>query len=331
MPFIFNKNGVLYRPTSFLTTHEGVTKNVMSFQTMHTGVLKEVWREYSAQKMLILSSEIPQNSPSLNPGTYTQIEFPESGVYRVTVIGDGGNGGNSGSTWGAYSGGQGGGGGTGGCIVLNADFSQGVYAYLRLSRLSNLSTTYPQLSIGSIYCQFRSYSWTYNNTFVNYWINPGSVGGSGKSAGAINYNPSGGSGGTGGKVYYTTTNIYDETLTEIPFCAGYNGVRGGEGFDAGPPVDDSLGHGGEAPPDINLYEALGKTDPVHLGTISNEYQRPSDYYTTTTWTNPNAITGYTLDHIALGNAGAGGWKTIVDGDVSPGQGALGGVVIEKLT
>ena len=330
MPFIFNKDGVYYRPIEILTTRQGVSKNVQSLQVSKGGVLTEVWKHADAQRMLILSNEITyDDNPDRDPDAYLTFEFPESGIWRVVVIGDGANGGASGKTWGAYSAGQGGGGGTGGCVVLRTDLSDGVNLYLRLHRTNEwYNVGFPEITVNSINCEFISYN--KDIKYHGFWITPGYIGSKGRDADPVTWNPTGGAGGQGGKVFYYTKRGTSDTLTELTDCIGYNGVRGAEGMDAGPPLDTSLGHGAEAPPNINEYNALS-SPPQKIQYIPNVYQRPDDYYVAMINTSQDACAGYTLDHLALGNAGAGGWDTIVDGDFPPGQGALGGVVIEKLT
>ena len=336
MPFVFNKGGVYYRPIELLTTQGGISKSVQSLQVNKFGILTEVWRKESAQKILILSSELPDTLDlTLNStGSGLKLEFPESGIYQMHCIGDVANGGNGGNDWGGYSGGQGGGGGTGGCIVLKADFSGGVSHHLIVGKLSQAVQISDGSNIptGSIVASLYPYnqnmfSWISTGPAI-YYITKGNPGSAGENATAFVFNPEGGSGGTGGKVYRK----FSSDVSEIPNCIGYNGGSGGSGYDSRPPISVSHGHAGEAPPVINVYDGLGTVPEVdyHLGNIDNVYQRPNDYYTADI-NRPNAIQGYTLDHIALGNGGAGGWNTVVDGSFPAGQGALGGVVIEKIS
>ena len=336
MAFVFNKGGVYYRPIELLTTQGGISKSVQSLQVNKSGILAEVWKKESAQKILILSSELADTSDvSLsNPGSGLRVEFPESAIYQIHCIGDGANGGDGGDVWGAYSGGQGGGGGTGGCIVLKADFSAGVSHYLVVGKLSQAvqssdGSNIPSGSIVVFLCPYnQSMSGLVSTSPAIYYITSGNPGSKGEDAGAFVVNPNGGSGGTGGKVYCKLSS----DVSEVPDCIGYNGGLEGSGYKSMPPIDESYGHAGEAPPVINVYDGLGAVPGVdyHQGYIDNIYQRPNDYYIADI-RHPNAIQGYTLDHIALGNAGAGGWNTIVDGSFPTGQGALGGVVIEKIS
>lgn len=328
MPFVFSKKGIYYRPVKLLTTHQGVSKDVDTLVVCKGGSYHPVWKYADTQRMLILSNEIPQVNYASGgaPSDYLTFEFPQSGIWRVVVIGDGASGGQGGDKWAGYSGGQGGGGGTGGCIVIRADMSSGVSSYLRLSRLSGTNQTISQVSAGSINCEFIGYNDDVD--YAGFWVTPGNVGGTGETAAAFVPNPDGGTGGRGGKVYYYLHQS-PSSLTEITDCIGYNGGNGAKGYGAGPPMNTATGHAGEAPQNINEYSLANP--PGKIQYIPNVYQRPDDYYTAVDYDRPNAIQGYTLDHLALGNAGMGGWKTVVDGDLGPGQGALGGVVIEKLT
>lgn len=329
MPFVLSKQGVYYRPVKLITTHKGVSKDIEALFVCKGGRYQVVWEYADTQRMLILSSEIPSYDYSVDgttPSKYTTFEFPQSGIWRVAVIGDGARGGDGGGKWAGYSGGQGGGGGTGGCIVLRVNIPDGVTHYLKLSRFESTVNS-PYRAANTINCQFMNYDNEVSS--LGFFITPGDIGGTGETAAAFTPNPDGGAGGQGGKVYWYK-HPGSTAFTELTDCIGFNGGNGAKGYGAGPPMNTATGHAGEAPPQINEYSVLASSHQK-LGTITNVYQRPDDYYTAIDYDRPNAIQGYTLEHLALGNAGIGGWKTVVDGDLGPGQGALGGVVIEKLS
>lgn len=335
MAFVFNKNGVYYRPVQFLTTYNGATTHVNSIMVQNSAVLKEVWTEDSTLKIFIKSDEITDSEYMSNTGmtqVMTPMEFPESGHYRLTIIGDGATGGSGGHSWGAYSGGQGGGAGTGGAITIDVDLTSGIYAYFQLGRFPVGYSVSSCPAIGnSMCCQFIGYD---NTHYLRYWITPGHDGEMGESAGAFTTNPDGGAGGAGGSVYYLTSNIQNPTYNDfmhLDACDGGSGLKGGNGNASRPPIDDSGGHAGDSPENINIYTALETGGPQRLGDTPNIYQRPEGYYVATTTGNPQPIQGYTLDNLVLGNAGAGAWNTIVQGSFPRGIGAYGGVVLEKIS
>lgn len=332
MPFLVKTSGISYNPSSFITTLDGISKELIQINTTQNGVDYITWKKgANFSKVLFLDDELVHLAPTDLKKAGTIFEFQSAAKYRVTVIGRGGDGGAGGENWSLlYSGGQGGGGGTGGCISFEIDLTSGVWGYLDFAFVNAISSVNPTVCTNSIRVRYILYPDTLGGEELSsYLVTPGNNGNKGEDADYDNWDPDGGAGGQGGKVYWFRDYNFS-VLNELTYCAGYNGGEGGSGYDSRRPIDKGKGHGGEAPPMINVYDPLTIDAPMQLSTIDNAHQRPSDYYTTNI-DNPNAITGYDISHIALGNAGAGGWQTIEYGDYSAGAGGKGGIVVEIIS
>lgn len=331
MAFLVNRGSITNNPNRFITTHNGVLKDLIQINTTQNGVDHIVWkRDQNFNKLLLLDDELVHLDPTNLKQKGTVFEFQRGAKYRIHVIGRGANGGAGGDTVNLlYSGGQGGGGGTGGVIAFEVDTTSRQLGYFDFAIVNSTSSTNSLVRANSIRVRYILWPDNLGEDLLSYLVTPGNDGSRGEDAAYSNWDPDGGAGGQGGKVY-CFRDYSLSSLTEIIDCIGYDGGVGGSGYDSRRPIDKGKGHGGEAPPHINVYEPMAIDGVQLLSTVDNIYQRPSDYYTTNI-DNPNACTGYTLDHIALGNAGAGGWNTIVYDDYPAGTGGKGGIVIETIS
>lgn len=317
MPIIVNKDGILSSPSQIRSFYNAYINPFKAGLFDKEGVLYYFYRyDNDRETKLILMDSINK---------ITRIYFGLDDKYRVTCIGSGGNGGYGGNKWGAYDGGQGGGGGTGGLVAIQANFGNPdiITAYLEFG---TPAVRPPGAGPNTIYCRWVDY--TPGIEHPAFYITSGSNGSNGNDAGVLRPQPGGGAGGQGGKVFYEET-YRSGNFIELTSCIGYNGNNGGAGFNQVDPGERrGEGNAGEAPSTITVYNGLSVGTPELIDTIENKYQRPDNYYTASTFGNPNPITGYTIDNICLGNAGAGGWRTINYGNINPGTGAQGGIIIE---
>lgn len=314
------EQGVRRSITDFPVGLNGVKTPLEKLIAADQGVNRVIWEKTAPfEKVLFLMSEIPT--------TPTRFDFPSAGKYRVTVIGNGGSGGEGGKKWGLYDGGGGGGGGSGGVFVMDADFSGGVTAYLEFAR-----DYYYVPTANSIYCRFVNLDGTSQHpVFVT---SSGGTGQQGQNAGFSTPVPDGGAGGAPGKTDYKPSLDSDDAWQFVTTTYGGWGVEGGRGYhDVDPNERNGEGNGATPPVDGYVYNGLSVGAPVWDGVTlhQNPYQR-GDGWSIASWygSHHNACYGYTVDNICLGNAGAGGYLTINYGDISPGTGAQGGIVIEAL-
>lgn len=322
MPIVYNRNGILQNVYRFVSMSGGMPHDLSEVWTTVGQIPRLMWKDVDTSvKLMYIYEDIPNTSSD-----HITIYFNRPGMYRVSIFGGGGNGGAGGDTWGLYDGGGGGGGGTGGLIALRADFTHGCTAYLDIC--ADKDGTYSTHNRPLI-CRFIDYDHT--KVHPVWFVDNGYDGGAGNDAGAFRPQPGGGAGGTGGRVSYTLEGVTTDYTYLDDYCRGYTGNVGGKGYsEVNPGEREGEGDAATPPPNISLFDGLATSNPTELQRLTNDYQQPEGFTVASTWTHCDAYTGYTVDHICLGNAGAGGWKTISYGDIPAGQGAQGGVVIEMI-
>lgn len=319
MPLYTTAGGVRRNIIGIPVGKDGTTVQLVRLLTEYQGVNRVIWEKPRPfEKMLFLMSEIP-NTP-------VKVSFELPGRYRVTVIGNGGNGGVGGKKWGLYDGGGGGGGGSGGVFVMEADMRQGVHAYLEFAR-----DYFYVPSANSIFCRFVD-----DNPAIQYPVFVTSSGGNGQegqNAGFSTPRPDGGDGGAPGRTDYrvdiSSASPWEFTTTTY----GGWGAEGGHGYgDVDPDERAGKGYGAETPIDGYIYNGIAVGVPTWDGVSlhQNPYNHPPGWYQSQPFGNRDGQYDYNLPDPILGNGGAGGWQTINYGEIPPGVGSQGGVVIESI-
>lgn len=318
MSLLMSEGGVNRSISDFPVDMNGVDIFLRKKIASENGVNRVIWEKAAPfEKVLFLMSEIPT--------TPTRFDFPAAGKYRVTVIGNGGSGGNGGKKWGLYDGGGGGGGGSGGVFVMEADMASGVHAYLEFARDYFYVPT-----PNSIFCRFVDFDPSIQ--YPVFVTCSGTNGQEGQNAGFSTPRPDGGDGGAPGRTDYKVTLDSADAWQFTTTTYGGWGAEGGHGYgDVDPDERAGKGYGAETPVDGYIYNGIAAGVPQWTGELhQNPYNRPPNWYQAQPFGNRDGQSNYSLPDPILGNAGAGGWKTINYGEISPGAGAQGGIIIESI-
>lgn len=313
MPILFDQDGKLNNLRYLLWTTQGSAQSAKSVITSYQGVNRTVW-ELDSPELFLTSDQLGPEPVNLYLSEYRTVSIYASG--------NGGAGGQSGKSYfGLYNGGAGGGGGPGGCIQIiiypyNID-PRSLYIQFSRNRFKGQYVG-PNGNISDEGLDVCLYRYSDNALITKFFITDGQPGGKGDDASTFNLYPNGGSGGAPGNAYY-----FDEALYQLAGSSGTPGYSGhwqdshSNNGTAGSPVAN-ISYA-SVQPDGTINKSEGSGNPIQIASqgwyLANRNQRDAFYSTD-------------LNNICLGNAGAGGHNSILDGNLAPGTAGQGGLFVK---